>query len=102
MVSLVLVYTIMFVDKHFEFWLGFGLDYSTHSALSLVLVMCLSVMWRRLLVLWWGSLLGYFLLMLYQQYHSVADIVSTVIVLVGLLYPFFFKAYKIINTEKSA
>ncbi len=99
-VSVFLVYAIMFLDKHFEFWLSLDWDYSTHSALSLVLVMCLSVMWSRLLMVWLVSLLGYFLLMLYQQYHSVADIVSTVIVVAGLLSPFFHKAYKITNTAQ--
>ncbi len=94
-VSIALVYAIRFMDKYFEFWLYFGWDYSTHSALSLVLVMCLSVMWQRLLTLWLISLLGYFLLMVYQQYHSVIDIVSTVIVVAGILLPLF---YRISNT----
>ncbi len=95
--SIMLVYAIMFMDKHFEFWLSLGWDYSTHSALSLVLVMCLSVMWARLLILWLVSLLGYFLLMVYQQYHSVIDIVSTVIVVAGVLSPLFYRVHKMLE-----
>ncbi len=98
-VSITLVYAIRFMDRYFEFWLKFGWDYSTHSALSLVLVMCLSVMWQRLFTLWLVSLLGYFLLMVYQQYHSVIDIVSTVIVVAGLLLPLFYKVDKTLKAK---
>jgi uncharacterized membrane protein (UPF0136 family) len=74
---------LMFVDRWLKIWPAFGLDYSTHTATSLGLVMLLSYESRKLMPLWLVSFLCYLLLMLYQRYHSVADMVTTAVV-VGL------------------
>ncbi len=85
--GLVAAYAIMFIDQHFSLWPNFDLDYSTHSAVSLVLIITLSVMMASWRGVWLLSLGCYFLLMLYQQYHSVADIVSTVMIVGAVLFP---------------
>jgi|GEM_PF-724528 len=77
-------YAIMVIDIKMALWHLVGLDYSTHTAVSLSLVIWLSYKSTSLLIIWWTSLLAYFILMLYQQYHSVADIISTSLPL-GLL-----------------
>jgi len=87
-ICVLVVYILMFVDICFSIFSSFGLDYSTHTGLSLALVSCLvsfiSLTWNK--VLFVVSLVLYFLLMLYQQYHSFADIFVTLIVVLPFFY----------------
>lgn len=87
---LVIVYGVMLLDNLVQLWPRMGLDYSTHTSVALVLVIGLSLvlplMWR-----WFAlSLLAYAGLMLYQQYHSVMDMVSTGAV-IGMLAALLYK-----------
>lgn len=88
--GLALAYGIMFIDNVYNIWSRWGLDYSTHTAVSLVLVTYLSLLVPRWLLLWQLSFFSYCGLMLYQKYHTVADILSTGVTLAvgigGLLY----------------
>jgi hypothetical protein len=86
-------YGLMFLDRRWEAWSALGLDYSTHTAVSLGLVIFLSFSAPRWIVLWIGSFVAYVLLMLYQGYHSISDIATTGVVVgipvalaVGCLY----------------
>ena len=78
-------YGLMFLDDRLRLWPAAGLDYSTHTAVALVLGMFLSVHSRRMRPACWASLSAYALLMVYQGYHSAADILTTAVV-VGVLY----------------
>ncbi len=80
--ALVIVYGLMFLDAHFGLWPAWSLDYSTHTAVALVLVLFLVARRPRLTGLWVGSLIAYALLMVYQRYHTLADIASTAAVVV--------------------
>jgi hypothetical protein len=73
-------YGFMFLDNALKIWTAVGLDYSTHTAVAFALVVFLSANIRKLRWMWCGSFLSYLLLMLYQKYHTVADIVSTLVV----------------------
>lgn len=89
LISVALVYALMALDNYFLIWPAISLDYSTHTALSLALVMLLTqgskfqVRWQVALA---GSFLAYVVLMLYQQYHTIADIGSTAFILVPSLF----------------
>lgn len=89
-VLLALAYAVMVLDAVFSIWPYFGLDYSTHTAvyLNLSLFLCLSL--RRYAYFWCVMLVVYLGLMRYQQYHSVADMLSTGLVLIfpalGIIY----------------
>lgn len=85
LLSLLLVYTLMFVDNHFNIWPILGLDYSTHSAVALIFVV--NFTWRNkiLLILAPLSLCGYFYLMRLLNYHSFADTLTTILVLLPVL-----------------
>lgn len=74
----VIAYGLMFLDVRLQIWPRVGLDYSTHTAVALVLVIFLSVVGLRLWWLWLLSFLSYLLLMLYQEYHTVADMATTI------------------------
>ena len=83
--SAILVYGLGFVDQHFSIWHSVALDYSTHTAASLALVVVLTTFVKPLRWAWISSLLLYFALMRYQRYHSFIDIFTTSAVLIGPL-----------------
>lgn len=91
------VYLLRALDDKFKWWLGFGLDYSTHTALSLTLTVCLSRLWSAFKVGWWIIWLLYLILMLYQKYHGVMDILTTTI---ALAIPLFI-LHKIIDRKEN-
>lgn len=78
-------YGLMFLDNRLAIWPMAQLDYSTHTAVALVLAIFLSMYWPASRLLCWVSLCAYGLLMLYQRYHSLADILTTAAV-VAVLY----------------
>lgn len=85
-------YVLMFIDNALQLWATMDLDYSTHSAVALALI-AFHVHKRR-----WNdsvtiglsvSLVLYYALEVYQQYHTAMDIITTGIVLgpvVALIY----------------
>lgn len=76
---LLVSYGAMFLDNAIHIWPAFGLDYSTHTAVSLTLIMSICVLARRFWKVCISSFVVYVLLMLYQKYHTFSDIVSTVV-----------------------
>jgi len=78
---LIASYGLMFIDKALGLWPAFGSDYSTHTAVALSLVFALCVLTPRNAKWIAGSMFAYAALMVYQQYHSVLDIVSTAAVI---------------------
>jgi hypothetical protein len=64
-------------DRFTGLWPAFGLDYSGHSAVCVALLVSLGHLGRR-----WRAAsvcigIGYAALMMYQGYHTLADIVTT-------------------------
>lgn len=93
---LVVSYGIMFFDNATHLWPSFGLDYSTHTAVSLSLVLALCVLFSPHWVIIIVSMLAYCALMMYQEYHSFMDIFSTSLVILI----FAFGIYKFIKPNK--
>ncbi len=80
-------YGLMFLDNWLQLWPALGMDYSTHTAVALVLAMFIAAHAPNVR-LWCGvSLLAYAALMLVQRYHTAADIVTTALVAGGLYLP---------------
>jgi len=86
--SAILVFSVMLLDYKVHLWAWAGLDYSTHTALALSLVVFVGVGlqsrmgWVFLLT----SFLAYLELLFYLGYHSWADMGLTVAVIgAGLL-----------------
>lgn len=77
-ILILLVYFFQFLDHTFSLWLNFGLDYSTHTAFALAIVIFVVFTTRKITIAVVASFLCYLLLMLYQQYHTLADIVVTI------------------------
>lgn len=84
--GVVITYGIMFLDNLLHLWPVLGLDYSTHTAAALSLVIYLIVSYKVLWIIWSTSLVCYIVLMIYQEYHTLMDIVSTAFVVGGLLW----------------
>ncbi len=99
-------YGFMFLDNAYHIWQKLGLDYSTHTAVSFVLVMYLGLLIPKSLLFWSTSLIFYYGLMLYQEYHTLTDILSTAVVLVIAIVVVFIstltggKANKLLHSEK--
>lgn len=81
--SALLVYGLMLVDKRWHWWQVLDLDYSTHTAAALALVIFIGVGLRTRLVwvLLGASLLAYGELMFYLGYHTWLDIGATGIII---------------------
>ncbi|MEH6451653.1 MAG: hypothetical protein V7782_01305 [Psychromonas sp.] len=82
--AIAVVYLLMFIDNYFSIWLSMGMDYSTHTAIALVFVVVLSYRSLLHLIIASLSLVLYGLLMRYLNYHSIADVVSTIVVLLPI------------------
>lgn len=80
-------YGLMYFDQAAGVWPSLGLDYSTHTAVATVLVVFLALHARTGMWVWIASLLLYGALMLYQRYHSLADILTTAVVILVLAVP---------------
>lgn len=76
--ALVMVYGWMFIDKGLQLWHSLGLDYSTHTAAALALVICIAVRKRLAVKIVLGcSLVLYGGLMHLLSYHTWLDMMST-------------------------
>ncbi len=82
--GLLIAYGLMFIDDYFRLWPLMDLDYSTHTAVALVLITFLIITLKQYVLFWISSLVLYILLMLYQGYHTLADITTTAFV-IGLI-----------------
>jgi hypothetical protein len=82
--GLLLVYGMQILDSTLKIWESFGGDYSTHTAFSIAASIAISAgkHWAKWLV---GVFFLYVVAMLYQQYHSLLDIVTTTLVIGGPL-----------------
>ena len=88
-----LTYTTMLLDHTFNIWPSLNMDYSTHSAIALALSVFLIYNLPAMTLFWLSALIAYFLLMLYQQYHSLSDIVTTCLFISTCLLPISHKLY---------
>ena len=84
--SIIIVYLVMFLDIKLGIWPYLGFDYSTHTALSLAFVSYYIFRGKAQMMIAVTSLFSYFTLMLYQEYHTVVDILSTSFVLLPLFF----------------
>lgn len=82
-----LAFGLRWLDERYRFWPRAGMDYSTHTAVALVLALVLLVSVRRGRWLVMLTLPGYGLLMLSLGYHTVADMLSTTVAVLALYYP---------------
>ena len=74
--GLSITYGLMLLDNLSHIASVYGLDYSTHTAVALVLTYCL-VFNSGYPKSWLLSFIAYLLLMLYQRYHTLSDIIVT-------------------------
>lgn len=79
--SVASVYGVQWLDQQLSLWSRWGADYSTHTALAVsvgVPIGLPGLRWRLFAIV---TLVSYALLMLYQRYHTVTDIVSAAAVI---------------------
>ena len=83
--SIALVYLFAQLDRRLHLWPHFGLDYSTHSGFALAAAISLAFYNRRWLVYLIPLLLFYGALMWALKFHSVADMLTTAILIVPMV-----------------
>jgi len=86
LILILLVYIFQLLDSNLNLWSSFGLNYSTHTAFSLAIVCFVLYSSRKTKIVIMFSFLGYLILMLYQKYHTVADILTTIAVISPFVY----------------
>jgi len=83
-VSMAAMYGLGWLDARWYVWESVGMDYSTHSGFVAVLVVSMWL-WKRTAGVAAAAIgVAYAVLMLYQRYHTIEDIVSTVAVIAAL------------------
>ncbi|EAT13860.1 hypothetical protein HF888_10510 [Bermanella marisrubri] len=80
------VYGVMAVDQALNIWSAVGLDYSTHSAVALIFVVFLVLQKSIAAVLSIVSFVLYAWLMMYLNYHSILDILTTALVVTPIIF----------------
>jgi hypothetical protein len=83
LVSTGFIYLLGAIEKKLGAWASIGLNYSTHTAVCVALIVSLWWIDRRARIPATVVGLAYAALMLYQRYHSLADIATTAAVIVG-------------------
>ena len=83
-VSIVIVYVIQYLDVRLSLWPALGLDYSTHTAFAAALISSLAFLNPRLLSVLVPVFVLYAVLMMYLDYHTIADILTAAIVIAPL------------------
>ncbi len=96
--SVVVVYAIMYIDNRLGLWPLLGLDYSTHTAFAVAIITSLAVVSFRWLFFLIPFLIGYAGLMLYLGYHTMADILTTALVIA----PITWRMHRIGRADKPA
>ena len=81
LVSVGLAYVLATLDARYGWWPSVGLDFSTHTAVAIALVVSLCAIKPSIWFAWAAVLCGYVALMLYQGYHTAADILTTAAVI---------------------
>jgi len=77
--TVLLMYLVRAVFHLEAVWAGWGMDFSTHTAMCAMLVTALSSLrWGRFWI-WAIVLLSYAALMVYQSYHTWMDIGTTAV-----------------------
>jgi hypothetical protein len=84
LVSVALVYVMGYVDAQLKLWPSAGLDFSGHTGVHVAIVTSLWMIDRRFGIGGIVIALLYAGLMVYQKYHTVADILSTAAFIVPL------------------
>lgn len=84
--SMAAMYALGWLDQTWGLWKTFELDFSTHSGFAAVLVLSMLLWDKAAGVIGGAVFIAYAVLMLYQQYHSVADILSTLLFVATLTF----------------
>jgi len=80
------IYGVMALDNTMRIWPALGLDYSTHTALALVFVVFFVLQKSIPAIVSVISFILYGWLMVYLNHHSIADILTTALVVTPVIF----------------
>jgi len=81
-----LVYLFQAIDNRLSIWSSFGCNYSTHTAFSLAIVFFVLFKGIKTKAYIVTSFVFYIALMLFQKYHTIIDILTTIAAISPLMY----------------
>lgn len=85
LLCIAVVYLVKEIEEDFKIWKSFSSDYSTHSALAAALVISLCFLDRARRGVALAVFAAYELLIVLLGFHSILDVVSTLLVVVPLM-----------------
>ena len=81
------IYIVQAIDRRFAIWSSFGGDYSTHAAFATSLVLSMAWWFPRLRVGLAVVWMLYMVLIVAMGYHGMVDVVTAVVVALGVTVP---------------
>jgi hypothetical protein len=81
LLSVGFAYFVAALDARYGWWPSVEMDFSTHTAVAVALVVSLCAIRPSLWFAWVAVLCGYVVLMLHQDYHTLKEIVTTAAVI---------------------
>ena len=103
--GLVAIRALEIADYTTQAFAAVGLDFSSHTAIAALMAIYLVALYPRYWLLWSGSLAAYVALMRYQGYHTMLDVVATLVVagsLIGMMAPWFWRRIRLPRGEIAA
>ena len=83
-VSIVLIQLIRVTEAHYDVWAHWAMNFSTHAAMTIAFCVPLALLWKRLWWLFLAIFIVYDALMMLLAFHSLADIITTTLVILPL------------------
>jgi hypothetical protein len=76
-ISIVLINIIRVGEAHYDIWSHWGMNFSTHAAITIAFCVPLALIWQKRWWLFLAIFLVYDALMMMLSFHSLADIITT-------------------------
>jgi hypothetical protein len=75
--SIILINIIRVGEAHYDIWSRWGMNFSTHAAITIAFCIPLALIWQKRWWLFLAIFIAYDILMMMMLFHSLADIVTT-------------------------
>jgi hypothetical protein len=92
-VSIVFINIIRVGEAHYDIWSRWGMNFSTHAAMTIAFCVPLALIWQKRWWLFLAIFIAYDALMMMLLFHSLADIITTTIVIFPICAAYQFVAW---------
>jgi len=92
-VSIIFINIIRVGEAHYDIWSHWGMNFSTHAAMTIAFCVPLALIWQKRWWLFLAIFIAYDALMMMLLFHSLADIVTTTAVIFPICAAYQFVAW---------